>query len=426
MSRFSFRPIRFPAPKMYACALGALCLLSPVPRAQESHQARVSDETRLRKTETDRINVLRTACQQGEIGTAVDIINDLFELNVSPLRIYGVIRSMFTRMDVNQFSHDLEQSIGNTAAANNLILILAYSMRDSIRFERMQSGIQEKQWWDLDILERIGREAMSREDWPIARWAYVSMDEIGQLKDQAGILSLAQVFYHTGESDKTLIMLDRLGDMARLPRIYGDQARILRARIHFRRNDIEKALSVLTSVRSDRTREKAEADLLSALYAFVAFDDSTARSELVTAAGRAPYLPETNEALAFSSLLDKIVKDPERTTVLQAMRYELQERDKDAADLYLEAGYKRTDDTGPNLLIRAARCLERAREKDEALHVWYELTANEDVRDIALLGLGDCLSSNGFADSANATYTELLLSFPESPHAARARNRLLK
>jgi len=426
MSRLGVRLISSQIPVLYVYVIGVLYLFSPVLQAQEPHQTRASDEAGQRNAEKAYINALRTACRQGEIGTAVDIIDDLFEIEVSPLRVYGVIRSMSSRMDMTQFSRDLEQSMGNTAATNNLIMILAYSMRDSVGFERIQSAIQENRWWDGDILQRIGREAISREDWPTARWSFVSMDETGHLTEHAEILSLARVFYHTREPDRTLMMLDRLGDMSHLPRIYGDQARILRARIHFQRNSIDKSRSLLNSVQSNRTRERAEADLLSALYALVAFDDTTARSRLVSAAGRAPDLVETNEALAFSSLLEKITKDPSRTTVLQAMRYELQELDNDAAGLYLEAGHELVGATGPILLIRAARCLERAGSKDEALRVWNHLVTIEDVRPVALLGLGDCLISHGLADSAARTYTKLLTDFPESPHAARARNRLLR
>ena len=233
MSRLGVRLISSYIPVLYVYVIGVLYLFSPVLQAQEPHQTRVLDEAGQRNAEKAYINTLRTACRQGEIGTAVDIIDDLFEIEVSPLRVYGVIRSMSSRMDVTQFSRDLEKSMANTAATNNLIMILAYSMRDSVGFERIQSAIQENRWWDGDILQRIGREAISREDWPTARWSFVSMDETGHLTEHAEILSLARVFYHTREPDRTLMMLDRLGDMSHLPRIYGDQARILRARIHF-------------------------------------------------------------------------------------------------------------------------------------------------------------------------------------------------
>jgi tetratricopeptide (TPR) repeat protein len=259
----------------------------------------------------------------------------------------------------------------------------------------------------------------------VAIWAYAQLRKHHEPARRQIIVPLAECLVSEKRTEEAAALLDSFLEAPGVPESYRDQARLIQARLVYRYGEeTQEALGLLRDIEDRRAR--TEADLLAAIIRFLESGNDSLAHRLETTARMRPDIKEANDAFDLARLSPYLPTDnSEKEAVLHALRLDIRERWESAARAYLSIVPALKPPLFSHVGIRGARCLERAGEFEKALEVWDQvIDADVDVA-VALLGKGDCQTSMGLADSAKAVYMTILRQYPESPHAARARSRLL-
>ncbi len=371
---------------------------------------------------------LRKVMQQDDMEEGAQMINQLLLEGMDASQIFMTLKRGQERASVMLLVEELERLEQPVSGMEEVLLLLCSTAGDSLGFEEHKCTLAQDDGLSNATLFTIAQEAFEQQAWDNATWALFRLKERGELLDPRLLLSLAQSLIGLHHHGKAASVLDEILASGHPSGFHRDRASILRARILFiDEGKDEEALQLLAKVRKSRTRERSEALLLQGLIRYLDHGDESHAERLIGLAGTCPDLDEANDALALARLAPLLPEDEEmRKRILAAQRMELRRRWCDAARAYHAMIPKVVPPLAAHLTLRAARCWEQCGEMTRALAAWMDLGGFEEMAAVALLGQGDCLARMVQPESAAVLYMELLTRYPGSPHAARARSRLLQ
>jgi len=389
-------------------------------------------ETETRNTTTGRniplMSEMYKALKRDDIVGASDHIIELLTIGKDPYWIFMQVTGAASPRGILDLPSVLKDSKTEKSEAAILELLLLFSVArgDSAETESLIRAVDSVARVRLSTLRAVGSKAMSLGEDEIAVWAFSKMRRMKQ--DPAGESSalLAESLIRLGRHEQAVAILDSLLAAERSTGVRFDRVRLARARLFFVGDgNAEDALALLQKVTG--RRERTEADLLAAIIGFLRSGNDSLGNQLAPLARARPDLAEANDAFEISRMLPQLPGEMKiRTEVLHALELEFRERWEDAALAYGKIRTKAGKELGFDLCIRGARCWEKAGRFQQAITLWEEAIEATEEDAVALLGKGDCLAKMGHADSADVVFMRLLHRYPESPHAARARSRLLE
>lgn len=365
---------------------------------------------------------LAIALQRDDIETAAAAVEGLLECGVEPSNVAMTARSSISPRAAQALLWALASS--RAAGGEEVALLLAAGLGDWGAVDSLAQRRPDRVWSE-GTLQMVGAQAEEAGDPRAAAWAYGQLRRRGREWMEHATIPFAKALMEMGKGEQAAAILDSVLAVAAESRT-GERARMLRARLLIQEGKDEAALSLLERVPRSRA-ERTEADLVASLIRFAHDGTESTASELETAARARPDLSEATAAYDLAQLARRLPDDPRvRDRVMEAIRSELMGRHEAAAKGYRTAREGLSTAVGVHLGIREARCWERAGKADIALQTWLALSAEGEDGPLVLLGRGDCLLAQGKSDSAQACYMAVLERFPASPHAARARSRLLQ
>ncbi len=361
---------------------------------------------------------LVASLQRDDVEAAAEAVDALLAGGTDPFELALTIQSSLSPRTGRRL-HDALGRHGSPGVTE-ILLSLAAARGDWDAVDSLRAGLAPS----ARTLSFVGEKAREDRRPEIAAWAYEALRRAGGPWGGEAALPLAEALVEldrVGEAESVLERVLRPGGVSpeRAP------ALVLRARLCLRVGRDEEALEVLRSVPRGRP-ERAQADVLEALVRFTETGGDSLAAHLERMAARCPDLPEANDAFDFARLGRRLPPEPAGGRLLAGMREELRRRWASAAEQYAAARLASPAELAVPIGIREARCWERAGEWERALKAWAQLSSNHDGGPVVLLGLGDCLRALGKADSALACYEAVLQRFPSSPHASRARARILE
>jgi len=377
----------------------------------------------LRLAEVDVLRqALNTALQHDDVGAAVEAMEALLLRGVEPSNVALSVQSRLSPRTSAALPAAL--AAGRAPGIPEVLLLLAAGRDDWAAVDSLSGGIVARPF-SAAALQSVGAQASEEGNPKAAAWAYerlVAMD--GEWARHAAI-PLADALMQLGRTEEAAGLLDSVL-AARTPDPIRHRASVLRARLFMQQGSDDDALAILDRIPRGRP-ERADAELLAALIRFAQEGTESLATVLEASARLRPNLPEANDAYDAARLVQQLpTAEGQRKRILESLRLELRGRHASAAEGYRDA---RREDAWPGAIrigIREARCWERAGMPDRALEAWHDLEVNGEDGPVVLIGRGDCLAAGGMADSARVCYTAVLERFPASPHAGRARNRLLQ
>ncbi len=377
---------------------------------------------------TSLISEMYRALRRDDIGDASDRIVELLSLGKDPHWIFVQVTGAANPQSLSSLPLVLKESVTEKSetAILELLLLLSVARGDSAETDSLMRAADSGEGIRFSTLRTVGSQAITFGEDEIAVWAFSKLREMEGSPSGENSALLAESLIRLGRHKQAVDILDSLLAAGRTSGIRFDRARLARARLFFIEDGkSEDALALLQKVTG--RREKSEADLLAAVIGFLRSGNDSLGNQLAPLARARPDLAEANDAFELSRMLPRLPNETDiRTEVLNALELEFRERWEDAASAYEKIRRKAGKDLESNLCTRGARCWEKAGRFEQAMTLWEEAIETTEEHAVALLGKGDCLSNMGHADSADMVFMELLRRYPESPHAARARSRLLE
>lgn len=365
---------------------------------------------------------LNAALQHDDVQSAAFAMKALLERGVDPS---NVALSAHTRLSVRA-AEALPLALVSTGAPHlgEVLLLLAsgrgdWATVDSLTAEPGAPRVS------ISSLQTVGMQAEEAGYDPAVVWAYGRLRAYGRSWAEHTVIPLADALRRRGATSEAAALLDSLLESG-APELIRHQAVVARARLLASEGSDNEALALLGRIPRGRP-ERADAELLAALIRFTRAGTDSLAQALESAARLRPGMEEANDAFDVAQLASHLPKEQSlKWRALESLRHEVWGRFGPAAQGYGEVRRAVDTLTGVRWGIREARCLERTGRLAEALRVWHCLDSAVDEGPVVLLGTGDCLTAAGMPDSARVFYMEVLNRFPESPHAARARVRLLQ
>jgi tetratricopeptide (TPR) repeat protein len=370
---------------------------------------------------------LQRALARDNVEQAAEQIEELLAMGTAPVTVFHHMRAAATPRGVELLPSLLSHQ-GSTATEleqRELVLLLYLHAENEAATDSLIETWKTEPSASEQTLSAAGATARASGNMPAALWAYEELRRHYGPVQQHIVVPLAECLVYEGRINEAIALLDSLLASQGVPKSLRDQARLLQARLVFQCcEETSTALDLLSAI-TDR-RARTEAELLMSLIRFLTFGSDSAAHRLERAARMRPDIKEANDAFDLARLTPLLPHDRhERDAVLGTLRLDIRQQWESAGHAYLRILPSIDRPLFTSLAIRAARCLEEAGEFEKALEIWNHLTESADDSAIALLGKGDCQAAMGLSDSAKVTYMSVLRQYPESPHAARARSRLL-
>ncbi|MBN1423628.1 tetratricopeptide repeat protein [Candidatus Fermentibacteria bacterium] len=367
-------------------------------------------------------SALNAALQHDDMERAAWAMKGLLERGVDPTNVALSAQSRLSPRSAEALPPALVSV--DAPHLGEVLLLLASGRRDWARVDSLTALLDIR---DLRVssLQALGMQAEEAGHDPAVVWAYGLLRAHGGSWTELTVIHLAEAMARCGAESEAAALLDSLLASGS-PGTLRHQAAVARARLMAGEGKDDDALDLLGQIPRGRP-ERGEAELLAAMIRFSREGTDSLARALEAAARLRPGMAEANDAYDVAQLASHLPQEPKvRQRALESLRHELRGRFASAAQGYSEVRRATDGDARIRWGIREARCLERAGRLDEALEAWGRLDPAGEEGPVVLLGAGDCLTAAGMPDSARILYMEVLERFPASPHAARARSRLLQ